>query len=369
MTDQATQNRPAAARVSQLAMVDADIHPTMAAPTEAFPYLASKWHDFHLTYAGYSKSPFVALDAFAGIEPNIARRDSYPPSGRPPGADLDFMREQHLDYNNVEAGMLQPLSPNGGWQRNLAYGIDLAACVNEWQLAEWTSKEPRLKASITVVQDDPESAVREIRKHGGNRDFAQVILTERSVEPLGRKRHWPIFEAAVEQGLPIGIHVGGNGGAPVLGGTGWASYHIQQHQAIQTGMVALLASLILEGTFDAVPDLKIVLVEGGFAWVPAALFRLDRIWEKMRSELPNVKEPPSEIFKRHFWVSTQPMDVFDNPEDLRSLIEWIGWDRLLFATDYPHWDSDDPRYVFPFALTPEQKDGVFNKNAKAVLRL
>ena len=38
------------------------------------------------------------------------------------------------------------------------------------------------------------------------------MLPPRSAEPLGQKRYWPIFEAAVKHGYPIGLHVGGQGG-------------------------------------------------------------------------------------------------------------------------------------------------------------
>jgi uncharacterized protein len=54
---------------------------------------------------------------------------------------------------------------------------------------------------------------------------------------------------------------------------------------------------------------------------------------------------------------------------LRKLIDWIGWDRLLFATDYPHWDSDDPRYAFKCRLSETERRAIFSGNAKAVYGL
>ena len=41
-----------------------------------------------------------------------------------------------------------------------------------------------------------------------------------------------------------------------------------------------------------------------------------------------------------------------SPERARHLldvIEWIGPERLLIATDYPHWDFDDPSQALPRA--------------------
>ncbi len=52
--------------------------------------------------------------------------------------------------------------------------------------------------------------------------------------------------------------------------------------------------------------------------------------------------------------------------NLLDTIEWIGWDRLLFATDYPHWDFDDPATALPLRLTESQRSAVFRENARAV---
>src|SRR3569833_3171111 len=90
------------------------------------------------------------------------------------------------------------------------------------------------------------------------------------------------------------------------------------------------------------PTLKIVLIEAGFAWLPSLGWRLDRNWKRLKAEVPHLKRAPSEYMRQHFWVSTQPMEEPEHPADLIDVMGWIGWDRILFASDYPHWDYDDP---------------------------
>ena len=41
-------------------------------------------------------------------------------------------------------------------------------------------------------------------------------------------------------------------------------------------------------------------------------------------------------------MSTQPMEEAEDPDHVIDVMEWIGWDKILFASDYPHWDFDDP---------------------------
>ena len=75
----------------------------------------------------------------------------------------------------------------------------------------------------------------------------------------------------------------------------------------------------------------------------------------MRDEVPHVKRPPSEYIREHFWVSTQPMEEAEEPEHVIDAMRWIGFDRILFASDYPHWDFDDPVLALPPSLTDEQR--------------
>jgi predicted TIM-barrel fold metal-dependent hydrolase len=77
-----------------------------------------------------------------------------------------------------------------------------------------------------------------------------------------------------------------------------------------------------------------------------------------------LKRPPSDYIRDHFWLTTQPMEEPDATEHLRDTIEWIGWDRLLFATDYPHWDYDDPSQSMKLRITPQEREAFFLGNAR-----
>ena len=270
-----------------------------------------------------------------------------PPDGGPPGSDLDFMRAQHLDPNGVEYGLLQALAPAAHAERNLEFGAALATANNDWQIAEWIDKEPRLRGAIQVTQEYPEAAVARDRAPRRRPPLRPGAACRRA--PTSRwagARYWPIFEACERNNLPIGLHVPGFGSGNASTPAGWPSFYLEEHQTFAYVIMGVFTSMVLEGVFERFPSLKLVLIEGGFAWVPPLCWRLDKHWEKMRSEVPHVKRPPSEYIREHIWFTTQPMEEPEQPEDLIRIIEWIGWDRLLFSTDYPHWDFDDPRTVF-----------------------
>ena len=363
-----TLPRPEAPAETRLRLVDCDIHPAMRSGAELDRWLPDRWRQHRREYGLRLRQPFTSTYPYPKSAPALSRRDSWPPTGGPPGSDLDFMREQHLDLLGVDCGMLQPLSVRGMDERVPGFAEAVSRAVNEWQHDDWTSKDKRLKGTIAVPGEDAAAAVREIERWAGHPDFVQVSMVTRALEPLGRSRYWPIYEAAEHHGLPLGLHTLGTSGHAVAGG-GWPSFYYEEHQAVAMSLAAMCASFVLEGVAERFPRLKFVIIEGGFGWVPSLGWRMDSHWKALRSEVPHLRRKPSEYLKSQFWFTTQPVEEPERPEHLRKLIDWIGWDRLLFASDYPHWDSDDPRYVFKCPMSEAERRAIFAGNAKTVYRL
>ena len=330
--------------LTRVKVVDCDIHPTAASPAEMLEFLPERWRDYMKTFGGFYRQPLSDTLAHPRMAPDVARADAWPPGGKPPGSDLAFMQMQHLDANNVEHGMLMPLNRGPGNQRNLEFGAALAGAVNDWQIRNWVERDPRLHASIVVTQEHPPFAVAEIEKRAGDKRFSQIMLPPKSLEPQGRRRYWPIYECAVAHGLPLALHVGGIAGYPPTA-SGWPSYYIEEQHTNVQGMQSLITSMVIEGVFEQFPALKVVLVEGGVAWAPALKWRLDKHWKRLKSEAPHLKRLPSEYVHDHFWFTTQPLDEPDSDVDLVEAFEQVGLDRIMFSTDYPHWDFDEPRFV------------------------
>jgi len=121
--------------------------------------------------------------------------------------------------------------------------------------------------------------------------------------------------------------------------------------------------------FEHFPTLKIVLIEGGFAWLPALKWRLDRSWRRLRDETPHLRELPSTYIDRHIWLTTQPMEEPARPEHFLQLLDELGGaERLLFATDYPHWDFDSPDQALPVRLAPDVERKIMSENAQSLYR-
>ncbi|RYD25359.1 MAG: amidohydrolase, partial [Lysobacteraceae bacterium] len=90
---------------------------------------------------------------------------------------------------------------------------------------------------------------------------------------------------------------------------------------------------MVSGRLDKHPGLKIGLIESGMGWIPFAVEALEHQFQEM---LPNraggvLQKTPWEYFHDHFfgtfWFETIGPKL---------LLETIGFDNMMFETDFPH---------------------------------
>ena len=135
---------------------------------------------------------------------------------------------------------------------NVHLAAALCRAINDWVVAEWLDKEPRLRASIVVPVQDAEFAAAEIDRCAADTRFVQVLLPAAGESPLGKRQHWPIYVAAERHGLPVCIHAGSTFRHATTK-NGWPSYYLEDYVVGSHAFQAQLLSLISEGVFSKFP--------------------------------------------------------------------------------------------------------------------
>jgi predicted TIM-barrel fold metal-dependent hydrolase len=362
----ATQARVAGAgqRSEERGVIDCDVHNALPSRAALKPYLPSRWHAL---YDQQQVAGGVTMGVFAPGRASVFRMDAWPEAG-PPGSDLGLLRSQLLDPYRIEKAILHPVLDVMMHLQYGDYGLALAAATNDWMVGEWLDEDDRLFGAITVPIEDGNLAAREIERAAAHRKFAKVTVLVATREPLGHSKYWPVYEAAVANGLPIAAHVAGFSGS--LSAAGAPSYQIEFRTNWELPFEAQVVSLVYSGVFDRFPDLRFVLEEGGLAWIPPLLWRLDRTWEAMRDQVPHLAEPPSAIVRRHFAFTTQPLYEPEKPQYLVDLFDELAMDdSILYASDYPHHDFDDPERVLPASLIgQDRRRKLLSTNAERLFR-
>ncbi|HUN51854.1 MAG TPA: amidohydrolase family protein [Candidatus Sulfotelmatobacter sp.] len=337
--------------------VDCDLHPAAPTMKQLLPFLDEHWRE-SMVSRGVGD---LVLAAYPPNAPISGRSDWRAGVGRP-AESADVLGKQALDPWNTRVGILNCLH---GCMALYAddMGAALARAVNDWLVAEWLDKEPRLRASVTVCMRDPVQAAEEIERRAADPRFVQVLLMVSGDMPLGRRAMWPVYEAAQRHGMVVGIHAGStyhNVVTPV----GWPSYYVEDYVSQSAAFQSTLLSLIGEGVFSKFHDLRVTLLESGFTWLGPFLWRADKEWRGLRTEVPWVDRAPSDIVRDHVRLTLQPVDAPPATADLADTIAHFGADdMLLFSTDYPHWQFDE--HPLPAGLPSHLLPGIACDNALA----
>jgi hypothetical protein len=196
-----------------------------------------------------------------------------------------------------------------------------------------------------------------------------VYLPVRSAVPYGNRMWWPVLQAASEHGLVVELQFGGSPGLPPTA-AGWPTSWLEEYVDMASAFASQLTSLIAEGAFDRFPELRVSLVESGFAWLPAFMWRFDKGWRGLRREVPWTRRLPSEYIRDHVRVTLQPVDGPPDPAQMLRVIDQLGSDELLmFSSDYPHRHSAEELAAVPAGLAPRLADRLLAENARRHYRL
>ena len=284
---------------------------------------------------------------------------------RPGGYDPK-QRLPDMDMEGIEIAVLYPslgLSMIGQEDEKLAGA--LCRAYNTW-LAEYCGENPhRLRGVATLPLQDLEESEKELTRCVESLGFrTAMVQTNVRMRNVDDPLYDRIYHYCEDNGIAVGFHFGGGG----AGVDRLVDRYVIAHAIGFTfeGMLST-ACVIMNGLLERFPKLRCAILESGTGWIPYWMERLDEHYENRRDEVPEIRMPPSEYFKHpNLYFACE-----SDEEMLPYTLSVVGDDRIIMASDYPHWDAPFPGAVTGISdrtdLTDEQKRKVLVDNAKAYL--
>jgi predicted TIM-barrel fold metal-dependent hydrolase len=225
---------------------------------------------------------------------------------------------QLLNVYGPSMGLMYDMQPEFATEVMQAYNNGMIALCNQY---------PNFNCTIWLALQNTEQSLKEIDKANDPSVFA-VHLGDQIPWGFLPEMH-PIFSKLEQHKIPIYLHFANSFDiAPhwvdILNNN--AQYQkLKQHWPVYTDTWRIaLSSILVSGLLDCYPDLRIVVAERGIAWAQDMQLYL----------LNEFGIDTARYFKNNLWFTTE-VEVDNFIQDA----EKLGWDRLLFATDWPHDDD------------------------------
>ncbi len=339
-------------------VIDADGH--VVEPLEAWahrpeehrPLIHSDASGYEHVVVGGQEILAVPLGTLATPGATFADPSTYTPLAEAqPGGSDPVARLADMDLEGIDQAVLYPSIGLYFWAlTDPTTATLIATAYNDW-LSRYCAADPvRLFGAAMLPLQDPEAASRELRRAVGQLGFKAAFV--RPNPCLGRslsdKAYEVLWDAAEELEVPIAVHEGSSVIVPTLGSDRPFNPLILHAVSHSFEEMLACAQLMAFGTLERHPGLRIVFLESGGGWVPFWLERLDEQAESFGGFCPQMPLRPSEYFARQCAISFEVDEA-----TLPALLPFIGHDRVIWGSDYPHHDATFPGAVASLRRTME----------------
>ena len=239
-----------------------------------------------------------------------------------------------------------------------------AAAENEWKVREVQGvAKDRLIAVASLPMRDVADTVAEV-KHAAEIGMYAASLPspalpnsrnyDTSVPALNADYWEPLWQVLEDTGLIAAFHIGGDASEHTMySGPGGAV--LNYTNSTYSGQRAAM-TLVACGALDRHPKLKVLVSEGGAAWVP---FLADRMEEAYRQHAifvrPKLSRGPKEILYSQVYCS------FQHEASAIPAFTACGYHNVMWGSDYPHLEGT-------FGHTQETLHELFDGQPEAVRR-
>ncbi len=275
------------------------------------------------------------------------------------------------------------------------FAIAQCQAYNNWLSQHVSEGEGRLFGVGVLPQQDISATAREIYRVAELPGMVGVFVRPNPSEdwkPFNNAVYDPIWAAASDTGLPVGLHpfltadlpgacIGlrinrvGTSASPIPEGgqteVNIDNVYFTQALANPFDMMNSMAFLLAGGVCERFPGLKVVFLESNGGWIVPWLERLDHHARIFSWDVPGLSMLPSEYFRRQCWISFDPDETtlaFTAGSPL------CGAERIIWASDYPHPDAKFPGVTEELSeaiedLSSDQRASIAGDNAVALYNL
>ena len=281
--------------------------------------------------------------------------------------EVEFQRRQMsqigIDYQVVFPTALLSL----GMHPDPFIETEMAWAYMRWVVEEILPDAPHVKTMVYLPMNQPEACLRFVEHFRDHKGVVGWMVTSARYKPVHANEYMRLYGAIQETGLPLSFH---------------AIYH--QSERMFEGMnkfisvhalgflfynLVHITNVIVNGLPERFPKLKFLWIEGGLAWIPFMMQRLDNEYLMRSSEAPLLRKLPSD-YMREMYYTSQPIENNDYALIESTMKAMNAETQLLFSSDYPHWDFNLPSTIYdlPF-LSEEAKLRILGKNAWDLFQL
>ena len=165
--------------------------------------------------------------------------------------------------------------------------------------------------------------------------------------------------------MPLAVHGAPGVHLPKIGVDRFTNY-IQVHCiSFPFDMMTAMTAMVSGGVFERHPKLRVAFLEAGVGWFPYFLDRLHEHFEKRGDWIKNgwKREPQEYLERGQIYLTCESEEPI-----LPAVTDLLGADFVMYASDYPHWDSDFPNSSRPLRersdLTDEVRAKIMETNAR-----